>query len=112
MASTSITKLARAAESGRRAVARVRERAKAQQTKLISQGEVVGGGALGGIIDATFGEGGADAEIMGLPMVVTAGALLTLAGMSEFKGSEHFGFAGVGLLAYGLGNFTREQFSG
>lgn len=111
MASKSITKLARAAESGRRAAIRVREKAKAQQAHLVTQGEVLGGGAAGGLIDASFGDG-AEAEVMGLPLVMTAGALLTLAGFADFKGSEHFGSTGAGMLAYALGNFTRDQFSG
>jgi hypothetical protein len=87
----------------------MRSRARAKQKYALSQGEVVLGGVAGGLIDGTMGEGGAPAEIFGLPVAVGLGGLLTLAGFTDMAGAEHAGYSGVGLLSYGLGNMVREQ---
>lgn len=111
MASASITKLARTAESSRRALANIRNKAKARANYAVSNGEVILGGCLGGVVDGALGEGGADAELFGMPANAIIGAALLAAGMSDFKGAEHAGYTGAGVLAYMGGNYTREQFA-
>lgn len=111
MASASVMKLAKMAESGKRAVATIRRKAKERERYALSQGEIVIGGALGGVIDGTMGEGGADAELFGLPLVASVGALGVVVGFSSIPGAEHVGFTGAGLLSYAAGNMARAAVS-
>lgn len=108
MASKSITNLARAAESAKRTAANMRRRAKEKEAYMLSQGEVAVGGALGGVLDGTMGEGG-QAEFLGLPLVLALGGAMSVLGFTDIPGSEHAGHIGVGLLSYGLGNMVRDQ---
>lgn len=75
----------------------------------MSQGEVVLGGVAGGLIDGVMGEGGETAEAFGLPIAAGLGGLGVVAGFSDIPGAEHVGFTGAGLLAYSLGNLTKEN---
>jgi len=108
MASQSVTKLARAAESSRRALSNMRAKTRAKQAYALSQGEVVLGGVAGGLIDGVMGEGGEPAEVFGLPTVAVLGGVMTVAGFSDMPGAEHAGFTGVGLLAFSLGKVTED----
>lgn len=111
MASASVMKLARMAESGRRALSNIRARAKAKETQAISMGEVVLGGVAAGAIDATMGEGGAPAELFGLPLNAALGGAGVLAAFSGVPGAIHAGYIGAGMAAYTLGNVVRDQMS-
>lgn len=109
MASPSVMKLARMAESGKRAMQNIRARAKARERYALANGEVIVGGVAGGILDGAMGEGGEDAEVFGLPLVVSLGGAMVVAGFTDMPGAEHAGYIGAGLLAYSLGNMARDQ---
>lgn len=68
-----------------------------------------GGGALGGLADGYLG-GGETHEIMGVPTVLGAGAVVALVGLLDVvPGSEYVANVGLGAFSYGLGVLVRDR---
>jgi hypothetical protein len=111
MATQAIQKLAHAADSAKATLARFKERAKLNETRMLSAGEIVLGGAAGGLIDGKFDDGtGSGPKVAGVSAVGAGSALLLVLGLTDaFPGVSHLGYIGAGGLAYKLGTLAHEK---
>jgi len=110
MASAAISKLAERASRAKTRLSNYKVKAKLNERRMLSKGEVVIGGVLGGAIDAWQGEPGAPAELLGMPAVALGGAILTVIGISDLvPGAEDIASLGAGALSYSLGTYAREK---
>jgi hypothetical protein len=96
MASAAITALARNAQAARNTLANMREKAKVQEERLYTVGEVALGALAGGFVDGYWQK----PEVAGMPLVPVLGAVMALGGLSGVvPGGAHASAIGVGLLA-------------
>lgn len=110
MATSSVTKLAERAQSATQALRNYKQKARINERRMLSKGEVVVGGVVGGLVDGKWGEGGEPAELLGLPGVALAGAGLTILGISDLvPAAEDIASVGAGMLSYSLGAYTRAK---
>jgi hypothetical protein len=110
MASQAIAKLAQAADGAKARLANYIARDRLTESRMLSFGEVIGGGAIAGLADGKFDDGTGGAHLFGVPAVPVAGVVAVLLGLSDaFKGSTHLGFLGCGALAYKVGDFAKEK---
>jgi hypothetical protein len=111
MANTAISKIVQQADRAKTQLAAIKQNARLSETRMVSSGEILLGGALGGAADAKFGGSTpGSAHLLGVPAVPVVGALFLLLGLSDaVPGSQHLGFIGAGALSYSLGDFVKTK---
>lgn len=96
MASQAIQALARKAESARNTIANMRERARVQEERVYTVGEVALGAVGAGFVDGYWNK----PDLFGLPATPVVGAVAALAGLSGYvPGGMHVAAIGIGMVA-------------
>jgi hypothetical protein len=100
MASMAVTRLADKAESARAALSRFRDKAKLNERRALSVGEIVAGSALGAVLDRKLDKGKGHWDVAGVPATPVLGLAMAVAGLSGWvPGAEDIAMLGVGLIA-------------
>ncbi len=101
----------RALEKGKRAtdsLVRFREKAKIRNERVYGVVEGALGGLAGGFVDGKWGGDDGFHNVGPVPTVLVTGAVLAVAGASEFV-PMHFAEIGKGALSYALGDLIRRH---
>lgn len=108
MASATYDKLAKKADSALTSLKNFKQKAALSERRMLTAGEALVGGALGGIIDGKWGEGSTH-ETWGIPTVAALGGAAVVAGLSErVPGGEDILAIGTGMLSYAGGNYIKD----
>jgi len=108
VSSAAYDKLAKKADRALTSLKNFKTNAKVNERRVLTTGEAIAGGLLGGFIDGKFG-GGTRHEVWGIPTVGAVGALAAIVGMSEWiPGGEDILSIGAGMLSYSGGAYVRE----
>ncbi len=111
MATQAISRLAQAADSAKARLIAYKEKAKLNETRMLSAGEIIVGGVAGGLLDGKFDDGtGSGPKVAGVSAVGAGSVVLVVLGLTDaFPGVSHLGYLGAGALSYKLGNFARDK---
>jgi hypothetical protein len=102
-------KLAQRADRAVTALSNLKQKAKLSDRRMLTAGEGLVGGAVGGLIDGRWGGGQTHEVLGGIPSVALLGGGCVVAGLSEaVPGGEDLLAIGTGLLSYAGGNYVRD----